>query len=154
MALWQMLGYERGRSNYEITIGANRVRLRGEPCEILNETNSVPVTDGKQILHYKAGWQMILLHGRPFTKNRPREASWPMFTLYLTRFLEALDALNTAAGTRFTAADFGIVVPFYFDPETCGFDPTRYALWRAREAGRAAWRSVGYAARKLTGASR
>jgi len=151
MALWQMLGYERGRVDYEITCGGERVRLRGEPCAVLNETSSLPVTDEKHILHYKAGWQLILLQGRPFTRNRPRETSWPMFALYLTRFREALEALNAAAGTRFTPQDFGIVIPFYFEEETCAFDPARYAVWRAREAGRAALRTLSYAARKLAG---
>ena len=152
MALWQMLGYERGRAGYEIVCGGERVRLRGEPCAVLNETNSLPLSDEKHILHYKAGWQLILLQGRPFTRNRPREASWPMFTLYLTRFREALEALNAAVGTRFTADDFGIVFPFYFEEKTGGFDPARYALWRAREAGKSALRTLRYATAKVTGA--
>ncbi len=151
MALWQMLGYERGRATYSIEACGEKVQLRAEPCAVLNETNSLPVTDDKHILHYKSGWQPILLQGRPFTRNRPRLASWPMFTLYLTRFREALDALNAAAGTRFAARDFGIVVPFYFDVETGGFDSARYAVWSAREAGKSALRTLGYAARKLTG---
>ena len=151
MALWQMLGYERGRTNFTIEASGEKVSLRSEPCALLNETNSLPVTDDKHILHYKSGWQPILLQGRPFTRNRPRLASWPMFTLYLRRFREALDALNSAAGTRFTARDFGIVVPFYFDEKTAGFDSARYAVWSAREAGKSALRTLGYAARKLTG---
>jgi hypothetical protein len=151
MALWQMLNYERGRADYTIEVEGEYVHLRAEPCALLNETNSLPVTDDKHILHYKSGWQPILLQGRPFTRNRPRLASWPMFTLYLRRFRDALDALNSAAGTRFTAHDFGIVVPSYFDAETGGFDSARYAVWSAREAGKSALRTLGYAARKLTG---
>lgn len=151
MALWRMLGYDRGRSDYEITTAGERVRLRGEPCAILNETNSVPVTDDKVILHYKAGWQLILLQGRAFTRNRPRETSWPMFTLYLARFRAALETLNAAAGTAFTAQDFGIVIPFYLEEKTGGFDPTRYVVWRAREAGKSAIRTLRYAAAKVTG---
>ncbi|MGB8166706.1 MAG: hypothetical protein WCF18_04395 [Chthoniobacteraceae bacterium] len=151
MALWQMLGYERSVASYTIECGGEKVRLRAEPCALLNETNSLPVTDDKHILHYKSGWQPILLQGRPFTRNRPRLASWPMFTLYLRRFREALDVLNAAAGTHFTARDFGIVVPSYFDVTTGGFDSARYAVWSAREAGKSALRTLGYAARKLTG---
>ena len=71
----------------------------------------------------------------------------------LLRLREALDALNAAAGTRFTARDFGIVIPPYVDVETGGFDSSRYAVWRAREAGKSALRTLGYAARKLTGAN-
>lgn len=151
MALWKMLGYQRGRADYEIVCGGKQVKLRAEPCAVLNETNSVPVTDDQHILHYKAGWQVILLQGRPFTRNRPREASWPMFTLYLTRFRKALEGLNSAAGTHFTARDFGIVIPFYFEPATGGFDAPRYAVWRAREAGRSAFRTLRYAFAKATG---
>lgn len=151
MALWQMLSYERGRSEYTIEAGGEKVSLRAEPCSVLNETNSLPVTEEKHILHYKSGWQPILLQGRPFTRNRPRVDSWPMFTLYLRRFREALDTLNAAAGSHFTARDFGIVVPFYFEPETGGFDSARYAVWSAREVGKSVLRTLGYAARKLTG---
>jgi hypothetical protein len=151
MALWQLLDYQRGRDEYAITAEGRAVRLRAEPCSILNETNSLPVTDDKHILHYKSGWQPILLQGRPFTRNRPREDSWPMFTLYLRRFREALAELNSAAGTRFTARDFGIVIPSYLQLETGGFDSARYTVWRAREAAKSAMRTVRYAANKLTG---
>lgn len=151
MALWQMLNYQRDQAGYEISLGGQSVRFRGEPCTVLNETDSVPVTDEKHILHYKAGWQPILLQGRPFTKNRPRDKSWPMFTLYLQMFREALTNLNTTAGTRYQPRDFGMVIPAYFDVETGGFDSTIYALWRAREAGKSALRTLRYAAHKLTG---
>ncbi len=151
MALWKMLSYERGRADYEIECGGERVKLRAELCAMLNETNSVPVTDDRHILHYKAGWQLILLQGGPFTRNRPRDTSWPMFTLYLTRFRVALAGLNDAAGAHFTARDFGIVIPSYFEPETGGFDATRYAMWRARAAGRSALRTLRYAFAKATG---
>ncbi len=151
MALWRMLRYERGRSGYGIECGGETVRLRAEPCAVLNETNSVPVTDDKAILHYKAGWQLILLQGRPFSRNRPRDQSWPMFTLYLTRFRAALAALNTASGTRFTARDFGIVIPSYFNADTGDFDASRYAMWRARDAGRTALRTLRHAFAKATG---
>jgi hypothetical protein len=151
MALWQMLDYERGRSGYEVKAEGETVRLRAEPCAVLNETNSVVPTDSHHILHYKAGWQTILLQGRPFSKNRPRATSWPMFVLYLQRFREALETLNGTAGARFTASDFGIVVPAYFDAETAGFNPQRYALWRARDAAQSAIRTVRHVASKLTG---
>ena len=74
-----------------------------------------------------------------------------MFTLYLRRFREALAELNATAGTRFTARDFGIVIPSYLQLETGGFDSARYAVWRAREAAKSAMRTVRYAANKLTG---
>jgi hypothetical protein len=151
MALWELLGYARERTHYEIPAGDETVRLRPEPCAVLNETNSVPITSDKYILHYKGGWQPILLEGRPFTKNRPRTSSWPMFAFYLETFQEALDRLNAATGNRFAPQDFGIVVPFYFHEKTSAFDPARYALWRTREAGKAALRALHAATNKLRG---
>lgn len=151
MSFFQMIGYERERVDYEIDCGGERVRLHGVPCAQLNETNSRPLSDDMAIIHYKGGWQFILLKGRPFTKNRPRAQGWEMFVLYLRRFQRALALLNSAAGTQFTARDFGIVVPSYCEPETGRFDATRYAVWCAREAGKSALRTFGHAARKLTG---
>ncbi|HEX8294923.1 MAG TPA: hypothetical protein VF593_01370 [Chthoniobacteraceae bacterium] len=151
MALWKMLGYERDREDYEMIAGGETVRLHAAPCAQLNETNSVAVTEDKHILHYKAGWQTILLGGSPFTRNRPREQSWEMFTLYLRRFREALTRLNSTGGTRFTAADFGLVIPPYFQEETGGFDSRRYMLWQARAAGKSALHTFRRAAAKLTG---
>jgi hypothetical protein len=151
MALWQMLNYERGRTDYTIEAEGEYVHLRAEPCALLNETNSVPVTAEKHILHYKSGWQPILLQGRPFTRNRPRETSWPMFTLYLREFRSALAHLNAPNSSDFSAHDFGVVIPSYLEVESGAFDSTRYAVHRAGEAAKAAMRTLGYAARKLTG---
>ena len=103
------------------------------------------------MVHYKGGWQPILLEGRPFTKNRPRAESWPMVAFYQETFRQALEQLNEATGGAFTAEEFGIVVPFYFNEKTSGFDAPRYAIWSAREAGKAALRALHAAANKLAG---
>jgi hypothetical protein len=151
MSFFQMIGYESNRTDYELALAGERVRLHGEPCAQLNETNSRPLSEDISVVHYKAGWQSILLKGRPFTKNRPRVQGWEMFVLYLRRFQEVLAQLNTTAGTRFAARDFGIVIPSYCDPATGHFDAARYAVWCAREAGKSALRTLGYAAAKVTG---
>ncbi|MDB6174845.1 MAG: hypothetical protein JWL59_4156 [Chthoniobacteraceae bacterium] len=152
MALYQMLGYERGRVAYEVPVEGHRVAVRCEPCAVLNETNSLPINDRMHIIHFKSGWQPILLDGRPFTRNRPREKSWEMFTLYLERFSEALTALNTVAGRQFTARDFGVIVPFYY--KNGDFSSPLYALWCLREGIKTTGRNFRRALEILGGAKR
>lgn len=139
MSFFQMIGHERGCTDYELRLGTESIRLHAAPCAQLNETNSRPLGDDIHIIHYKGGWQPILLQGRPFSRYRPRAASWEMFALYLRTFLDALARVNDAVGEQFTARDFGIVVPWHFERESGGFRPAGYALWRVREAARRGW---------------
>ncbi len=134
MSLMQLLGYRRDQTRYTLQSDGLTIRIRGEACSEFNETNSRPLDAAIRVVHYKGGWQPILLQGRPFSRFRPREASWQMLALYLTTFREALAKLNSAAGTAFTARDLGIVVPFYFRENGPRFAPLLYAAWRAREA--------------------
>lgn len=138
MALMQLVDFRREVTNYEVTIGGETVRLRAEPCSLLNETNSRPLDSDIHIIHYKGGWQPILLQGRPFSRFRPRASSWEMFALYLTTFREALSHLNARSGTEYAARDFGVVVPFYFRAATGGFNALLYVLWRIKEAAKRA----------------
>jgi hypothetical protein len=134
MALMQLVGFEREKTGYAIEVGGVPVQLRAEPCSRLNETNSRPLSDEIHVIHYKGGWQPILLQGRPFSRFRTRADSWEMFALYLTTFREALAHLNSRARSSYTARDFGVVVPFYFRAATGGFDALLYAAWRVKEA--------------------
>jgi hypothetical protein len=38
-----------------------------EQCARLNEINSGPLREQTHVVHYKGGWQRILLDGRPFS---------------------------------------------------------------------------------------
>jgi len=110
MALYQMLDYRPGQSRYAVSIGGHTVHCRGEPCATLNETNSVPVTARTHVIHYKGGWQPILLDGKPFSRHRPRAACREMYALYLETFHAALARLN-AGGRAWTPAELSIAVP-------------------------------------------
>lgn len=138
MSLHQMLGYERGREAYTVTCGGLAVRLRAEPCARLNETNSRPLSDEIHVVHYKAGWQAILLRGRPFSRFRPRAESWEMLTLFLETLTEAIAAVNAATGSRFTPRDWGIQWPWYYNGAG-RFSAAGYVAWRAKEAAKRAW---------------
>jgi hypothetical protein len=113
MALHEMLGYRAGQTRYEITIAGERVRLRGEPCEVLNETRSCPITERTHIIHFKGGWQPILLEGRRFTRHRTRADCWEMYRFYLDTFREALGRMNAALGADWHPRDFRLHVPRY-----------------------------------------
>jgi len=81
-ALYEMLNSNEFASVIEATIQDVPIRFKGVPCKYLNETNSVPITEDTHIIHYKAGWQPILLEGAPFTKNRGMRECKPMYDLW------------------------------------------------------------------------
>lgn len=137
MSLYQMLGYERDRALYTMECEGRTVRLRAEQCARLNETNSRPLAEEICVVHYKAGWQQILLNGRPFSKWRTREASWEMLTLFLETFAAGLARVNEATGAHFTAKDFGIAWPWYW--RDGNFSAPLYAAWRVKAAAERAW---------------
>lgn len=137
MSLCQLIGYERGKDFFEIKCGEHQIRLRAERCSRLNETNSRPLSDDIHVVHYKAGWQQILLNGRPFSKWRPRESSWEMLTLFLETFSAALDRVNSVAQEKLTARDFGIRWPWYWRERK--FSAPAYAAWRIKAAAERAW---------------
>ncbi len=138
MAMHRLLGYRPDVTRYEVEAGGERVQVAAAPCQQLNEMNSRPLDDDIHVVHFKGGWQHILLDGRPFSRWRPRQLSWEMFNAFLNSFLTALARLNAAAGTRFLPRDFGVVVPWHFSPDG-KFRPLFYALWRLREMGKRAW---------------
>lgn len=141
MSWMRLLDYDRTRETYAVTLADQTVRLRAEPCAILNETNSRLLSDppGRaiRVIHYKAGWQRILLDGRPFSAGRPRRTSWEMLTFFLETFAAALARLNTVNRSAYTPGDFGIAWPWYFRAGRMHWPA--YAAWRVKEAAKRAW---------------
>ncbi len=137
MSLYQMLGLENPQALYELECEGRKLRIRTEPCSRLNETNSRPLSEEICVVHYKAGWQQILLHGRPFSQWRTRAASWEMLTFFLETFADGLERANAATGQTLTAKDFGIAWPGYW--RAGKFSAPRYAAWRVRAALERGW---------------
>ncbi len=115
MALNQMIGYKEGETQYERRLADQLVKLRAEPCEVLNETRSCPLSETKHILHYKGGWQPILLDGHRFSHHRPKAVSWEMYLFYLDTFRASLRRLNGELKTDWQARDFHIQIPAYVE---------------------------------------
>ena len=137
MSLYRLLNYSPETELYMVKCGEHQVRVGTEPCAMLNETNSRPLTDQIHVVHYKAGWQRILIDGRPFSRFRPRAASWEMMEFFLETFSEALARANVATGRHYTASEFGIRWPWYY--RSGQFSPPAYAAWRVKEAAKRAW---------------
>lgn len=117
MALHLLLQYKVDQRHYRYTLPTGQsLDFETQPCEDLNETYSVPITERTRIIHYKGGWRSILFENGPFTKNRPKKTSWEMFAYYHQIYQEAISFLNQQTGNQFEPTDFGLTVPFYFDP--------------------------------------
>jgi hypothetical protein len=76
-----------------VQIGADEIRLHGFNCIDLNETRSVPITERTHVIHYKSGWQKILLDGALFTAKRPQSECREMHDYWKAASLSAYHRL-------------------------------------------------------------
>jgi hypothetical protein len=93
-ALWEMLGGDSWPSFSEsrtICYPYGKILFNPLPCEVFNQTESVPIAEHVRVLHYKGGWHKILLDEGPFTDKRPWDTSREMWQLWSER-RRALDA--------------------------------------------------------------
>ncbi len=81
-ALRELIGFVNYDRDVTIELEGRPIVCRGLRCAEFNETNCVPVTEDRRILHYKAGWHPILLDGADYTENRPRERCREMLRLW------------------------------------------------------------------------
>ena len=113
MSFYNLINYNTEIDKYDFEINNTRIKLIGIPCEILNETRSTKISNKTHIIHYKGGWQPILLDGKGFTKNRPKKDSWEMYLLYLKTHKMALEYFNRVLNKKYVLGSFGIRIPFY-----------------------------------------
>lgn len=117
MSMYQLIGYAAGEKNFNDAHGLG-LRIKGIPCMSFNETNSRPITERTCIIHFKGGWQPILLDGKNFTKNRSKRECWPMYTQYLDAYKRAIGYLASKTGRPWDSKECGIYVPHYYDKES------------------------------------
>jgi hypothetical protein len=129
MAMYLLLDYDRGRDRFSPSAecGAAGSWIRKVPCARYNQTQSAPIAQDTCIIHYKGGWQPILLEGRNFTAQRPRRACLPMYRLYLDTYRSAVRQLSDRTGCRFADSDWGISVPRYVTADTPAAAAVLYA---------------------------
>lgn len=129
MAFYNLVNYDRNKKEYEITLKDKKIKALAVPCSILNETRSVEISENMHIIHYKGGWQMMLLEARGFTKNRTKKDSWPMYVMYLKSYIEAITYLNSSTGKNYTIKSFNIHIPFYLDKKTLKENKFLYSIF-------------------------
>lgn len=115
MSFYELAHYSSNQTEYNITINGQELVFMGLPCEVLNEVYSRPITKSTHIIHYKGGWQPILMEGRNFTRYRRKIDSWEMYMLYLKYFSKSLKILNNKSNKNFKPKDFNIKIPFYIN---------------------------------------
>lgn len=129
MSLYRMLGYNKEKVCYESEIDGVKLFFKGYECKYLNETNSKKIEADTFIIHYKGGWQPILLEGHLFTKNRKKHDSMEMYKLYLRTYLGSIDYLNCRTKKSYSHKKLGIVVPFYINKITGRENEILYHLY-------------------------
>jgi hypothetical protein len=133
MALFQMLEYRRGQRDYRVNVNGSVATVKGFRCEELNETNSTRVTLRHHVLHYKGGWQPILLEGRPFHRNRTKVESLEMYRLYLDTYRDAIRRLRDS-GSELWEQHFPIHWPSFIDRDSLSFRTTPYLMTKTTSA--------------------
>jgi hypothetical protein len=129
MSLFEMLQYKSDQRDYIFAIDGQNILFKGIPCEVLNETNSREIADTTHIIHYKGGWQPILLEGHNFTKHRSKKLSWGMYIQYLKTFKKSLEYLQAATKTHFKPQDLSIIIPFYISTSTLRENKFLYSVY-------------------------
>jgi hypothetical protein len=114
MSLYQMINYEFGQTTYALIIDDSPVTVRAIPTYVLNETNSCPISEFTHIIHYKGGWQSVILCGQPFPETRSQSASMPMYLYFMKVYMQAASKLMLATGNKTILKRLNIVVPLWF----------------------------------------
>lgn len=129
MSFYKILDYSEKNNDYEITINNKKIIFKGVPCDILNETTSTNIKNTAHIIHYKGGWQPILLEGKGFTKHRSKKKSWEMYLLYLKTHKLALEYFNKSLDKDYKLGSFGIKFPFYLSKINFKENKLKYAIF-------------------------
>ena len=117
MSFYKILNYKKDKTDYEIQIDDKNLSLVGFPCRFLNETNSVPLNDKIDVIHYKGGWQPILMKGARFSKYRSFKNGKEMYLLYLKTFRDGFERL-LKNDNKIKMAQLNIFFPNYIDKNT------------------------------------
>ena len=116
MALIEIINFNPINKRHNIKLLGQEITLKSEECKILNETNSTSISKFTHVVHYKGGWQNILIDGFNFTKKRPKNDSWEMYIYYIKNYKEALHFIFEKTGKDIINEKY-IKIPFYLNDE-------------------------------------
>ena len=101
MSFNRLIKFHRDITTYNLIQEGNSITIKAIPCSKFNETNSRKVTDSIHIIHYKAGWQRVLLEGKAFSKYRNWRDSEEMLILYIGYYNLALKKIQLNLPLKF-----------------------------------------------------
>ena len=117
MSFMQIINYNKLEKKYTCSINDNSIKLLAYPCEEINMTNSKPLNDKIHIIHFKGGWQPILVRGSRFTKDRPFNTGKEMFLLFLKTYKNAINRLKII-NASISINDYNISFPNYLNEDS------------------------------------
>jgi hypothetical protein len=85
----ELMGFTNYDGRFRRKVAGRDFVFKGVPCQFLNETNSVPITEDTHIIHYKGGWQPIILRGQDFSESRPEHQGREMYDLWMNTSTQA-----------------------------------------------------------------
>ena len=129
MSFFKLLRYNPRQREYVLTIHGQELIVKAMPCRILNEVHSREIRESTHIIHYKGGWQPILLKGQNFTKFRTKAPSWEMYILYLKTFKKSMEYLHANTKMCYKPKDFNMIIPFYLNTSTFAENKYLYSLY-------------------------
>ncbi len=132
MSFYHLIDYRHNKLDFTKKIDDVELNIKAEICEKLNQTNSTEIKEDTYIVHYKGGWQQILIHGFNFTKNRPRSKSWQMYIEYLKYYVNSVKFINYKNNKNLKNSFFKIIVPTYINLETSEFNKVKYIFFQTK----------------------
>lgn len=115
MSMYKIIQYLRNEDIF-YTNQCDGLTIKKVLCENFNQTNSSKINNDTFIIHYKGGWQPILLNGKNFTKNRKKNESMPMYVYYIETYKSAVKYLRSISlDRRHNYSNCGISVPLYMN---------------------------------------
>lgn len=107
MAFYQMIDFNLEKNFYSFNTPYGDITLKSVPCNILNQTNSVPLSDDIYIYHYKGGWRAIIQSGE-FSQYRGFCESYAMLKLFSRTLDSAKKAMLKNGALPHTIEKFSI----------------------------------------------
>ena len=103
--------------------------FKGFDSNIFNQTDSKEVNDDNHIIHYKGGWQAVLLHGDTF-KFRSLVDSLPQLDLFIRNYIETKQQFVNAF-PKLKHSNIGINIPAWYSIQNKKVSKSRYNLKKA-----------------------
>jgi len=110
-----LIHYKRGcKSYFYENNNAEKLVIKPFPHQQINQTEPIGTPQEATILHYKGGWQAMLIRAYPITKFSYQYKRLPMYQYYLRLYKEAYDYMSKK-GHHIDYKRTGIKIPFYLN---------------------------------------